>query len=59
MHSVPITTDIMSANPAHGEEYLIQYYVIKSVSDFRQVDCFFLGTTVSSAIKLAAMIYLK
>jgi hypothetical protein len=30
---VPITTKVISSNPAHGEVYSIQYYVIKFVSD--------------------------
>jgi hypothetical protein len=34
---VPITTKVVSSNPAHGEVYLIQHYVIKFVSDLRQV----------------------
>jgi hypothetical protein len=35
MYSVPITTKDASLNPAHGEVYSIQHYVIKFVSDFR------------------------
>jgi hypothetical protein len=31
---------IASSNPAHGEVYLIQHYVIKFVSDLRQVSGF-------------------
>ena len=27
--SVPITTNVVSLNPAHGEVYSIQHYVIK------------------------------
>ena len=38
--SVPITTNVMSSNPVHGEVYSIQHYVIKFVSDFRQVGSF-------------------
>jgi len=34
---VHITTKVVSLNPVHGEVYLIQHYVIKFVSDFRQV----------------------
>jgi len=30
-------TKVMSSNPAHGEVYSIQHYVIKFVSDLRQV----------------------
>ena len=47
MQSVPITTKVTSSNPVHGEVYLIQHYVIKFVSDMRQVGEFFPGTTVS------------
>jgi len=28
---VPITTEVVSLNPTHGEVYLIQHYVIKFV----------------------------
>ena len=37
MQSVPITTKVVSPDPAHGEVYSIQQYVIKFVSDLRQV----------------------
>ena len=40
MQSVPIITNLMSSNPAHGEVYLIQIYVIKFVSDLQQIDGF-------------------
>ena len=36
-----ITTKVVSSNPAHGKVYLIQHYVIKFVSDLRQVCDFF------------------
>ena len=29
---MPITTNVVSSNPAHGEVYSIQHYVIKIVS---------------------------
>jgi hypothetical protein len=29
MQSMPITTKVVSLNPAHGEMYSIQHYVIK------------------------------
>jgi hypothetical protein len=54
MQSVPIITNIVSLNPAHGEVYLIQHYVIKFVSDMRQVGGFILvigGVPVSSTNK--------
>jgi len=34
-------TNIVNYNPAHGEMYSIQQYVIKFISDLRQVDGFF------------------
>jgi hypothetical protein len=35
--SVPITTNVVSSNPAHGEVYSIQHCVIKFVSALREV----------------------
>jgi hypothetical protein len=32
-----ITTKVVSSNPVHDKVYLIQHYVIKFVSDLRQV----------------------
>ena len=40
MQSVPITTDVLSLNPAHGKVYSIQHYVIKFVSDLQHVGGF-------------------
>ena len=40
MESVTITTINVRLNPVHGEVHSIQRYVIKFVSDFRQVDGF-------------------
>ena len=37
MQSVPITTKVVSSNPAHGEVYSIQHYVIRFVNDLLQV----------------------
>ena len=34
-----ITTNVVISNPAHGEVYSIQHYVIKFVSDLQQVSC--------------------
>ena len=52
VQSVPITTKIVSSNPAHGEVYSIQDYVIKCVSNLWQDNGFFLsGTPVSSTNK--------
>jgi len=47
MQSVPITTNSVSFNPARsGEVYSIQHYVIKFVSDLRQVGGFLLTATI-------------
>jgi hypothetical protein len=35
IQSVPITSRVVSSNPAHGDEYSIQH---KCISDLRQVD---------------------
>ena len=51
VQSVPITTSVVSSNPAHGEVYSIQHYVIKFVSGLRQVGGFSPGTPVSSTSK--------
>ena len=40
MQLVPITTKVVSSNSAHGTVYSIQQYVIKFVSDLRQVGGF-------------------
>ena len=40
MQTLPITNNVVSSNPAHGKVYSIQHYVIKFVSDLRQVSGF-------------------
>jgi hypothetical protein len=40
VQSMPKTTQGVSSNPVHGEVYSIQHYVIKFVSDLRQVGGF-------------------
>jgi hypothetical protein len=40
LQSVAITTNVVSSNTIHGEVYSIQHYVIKFVSDLRQVGGF-------------------
>jgi hypothetical protein len=52
MQSVPITTNAVSSNPAHGEMYSIQHYVIKFVNDLRQVGVFLRILRFSPPIKL-------
>jgi hypothetical protein len=52
MQLLPITTKVVSLNPADGEVYSIQNYVIKFVSDLQQVDGFSLGILVSPTKKI-------
>ena len=40
MQSVPITTNVVSSNPTHGEVNSIQLYVIKFASDLWQFSGF-------------------
>jgi len=37
---VPTNTNVVSSRPSHSEVYSIQHYVIKFVSELRQVGCF-------------------
>jgi len=46
----------MSSKPAHGEVYSIQFYVIKFVSDLRQVGGFLRVLRFPAPIKLTATI---
>ena len=50
------TTKVVTSNPAHDEVYSIQHYVIKFVSDSRQVGGFLLVFRFPPIIKLTAMI---
>ena len=56
VQSVPIITKVVSLNPVHGEVFSIQHYVIKFVSDLRQVDGFPQVLRFPPAIKLTATI---
>ena len=56
MQSVPITIKVVSSNPAHDEDYSIQHYVIKFVSDLRQVGGFLRVLRISPPIKRTATI---
>ena len=58
MQSVPITTNVMSSNPGQARVCSIQYYVIKFVSDLRQVGGFLRVLRFPSPIKLTATIYI-
>jgi hypothetical protein len=50
MQSMHITTNVVSSNPAQGDVYSVQHYVIKFVSDLRQVCCF-LRVLLSATLK--------
>jgi len=52
----PITTKVVSSNPVYGEEYSIQHYVIKFVSDVRQVCGFLRVLRFHPSIKLTSTI---
>ena len=54
--SMSIGTNVVSSNPAHGELYSIQHYVIKFVSDLWQVDGFLQVLLFPPPIKLTATI---
>jgi hypothetical protein len=56
MQSVPITTKVVSLNPAHGKVYSIQLYVIKFVIKLQQVCGFLRVLQFPPQIKLAATI---
>jgi len=55
MQSVPITTNVVSSNSVHGGVYSIQHYVMKFVSDLRQVDGFLRVLWFPPPIKLATI----
>ena len=56
MSSVPIATNVVSSNPAHGEVYSIQHYVKRFVIDLWQVCSFLQVLWFPPPIKLTATI---
>ena len=56
LQSMSITTKVVSSNPVNGEVYLIQHYVIKFVSDLRDVGGFLRVLRFTPPIKLTATI---
>ena len=56
LQSVHITTKVASSNSAHDEVYSIRYYMIKFVSDLRQVDGILQILRFPPQIKLSATI---
>ena len=59
VQSVPITTKVVSLNPVHVEVHSIQHYVIKFVSDLRQVGSFLRVLRFPPPIKLTITIKLN
>jgi len=57
MQSVSITPNVVSTNPAQGEVYSIQHYVIKFVSGLRKVDGFLRVLRFPPPMKLTATIF--
>jgi hypothetical protein len=51
VESVAITTEVVSSNPAHGEVFSIQHYVIQFVSKLATGQWFSPGTPVSCTNK--------
>ena len=56
LQSVHITAKVASSNSAHDEVYSIRYYMIKFVSDLRQVDGILQILRFPPPIKLSATI---
>ena len=56
IQSVPSTTKVLSSNLAQGEVYSVQHYMIKFVSDLRQVGDFLRVLRFPPPIKLTATI---
>jgi len=56
VQSVPITTNVVGFNHVHGKVYSIQHYVIKFVSDLRQVGAFLRVLRFPPPIRLTATI---
>jgi hypothetical protein len=56
MYSVPIPTKVVDLNPVHVKMYSMQHYVIKFVSDLRQVYGFLGILWFPPPIKMTTMI---
>ena len=59
MQSVPISTNVVSSDPGHGELFSIQHYVLTIVSDLLQAGSLLCVLRFSPPIKLTATIWLK
>ena len=53
VQSVPITTNVLSSNSVHGVVYSMEHYVIKFVSDLRQVGGFLRHDIIEILLKVA------
>ena len=51
-----VISKVVSSNPIHDEVYSIQYYVIKFVSDLRQISGFLLALQFPPPTKLTTTI---
>ena len=56
VQSVPITNNVVSSNPVHGELNSLQHYVKQFVSDLQQVGGFLLVLRFHPPIKLTVVI---
>ena len=56
MHSVSITTKVVSSNPVHGKVYSLQHQVIKFVSDLQHIGGFLQVLRFPPSVKLTATI---
>ena len=59
VQSMLITTKVVRSNPVQDEVYSIQHYVIKFVSDMRQICGFLRVLRFPPPIKLTATMQLK
>ena len=57
MQSVSITTKILNLNSVHGEVYSIKHYVIKFLSDLRQVGAWFSPLNFLTTIKVVSKLF--
>jgi hypothetical protein len=58
-YAITITTKVVSLIPAHGEVYSIQHYVIKFVSDLRQVWVFLPSSTKTDHHDMNEILFLS
>jgi hypothetical protein len=59
MQSVPITTKVVSLNPAHDDVYWIQHYVITFVSDRHNITEILLKVALNTIIDFTSLLHLR